>query len=286
MGANKKKKVNKIRIQPCKICKKNHLPDIQIGNSVGDGGELAINISKNKGYGINVKKCKENHDLRLHVKKKNKKGKEYDDYHLQAHHLICSESMDDGEKGNNCWMSLCNNFGYDINCFENGVFLPSSLESACTNRVPLHLSNHDDTFGAGIGSNYVQSVIDLIEPIKANPNYCDKPENFKKELDKISKKIFGYVKSFQWTITADGRDYQGKIGCLNCDSFVSKRYKIYVERFNMTEQNINNLAEGDVLQFQTKVSSSAKTLGLFCNSADHKYLKYRLLIPYPLEIGN
>lgn len=52
---------------------------------------------------------------------------------LQAHHLICSEAMDDDK-----WPGWCSDFGYDIDCKENGVILPYLLELACQLHVPLH----------------------------------------------------------------------------------------------------------------------------------------------------
>src|SRR5689334_20062428 len=44
---------------------------------------------------------------------------------LQAHHLICTEALDDDQ-----WTEICFLFGYDINRKENGVMLPAKMPLA------------------------------------------------------------------------------------------------------------------------------------------------------------
>lgn len=108
----------------------------------------------------------------------------------------------------------------------------------------------------------------------------------KKNLDAVSKKIFGYVKSFQWTLTADGRDYQTKVGCLNCDSIPNKRYKLYVENLEKTKKQVDNMVSTlGAKDAQIKTTESAKTLNLLCNPQEHNNHGGRRITPYPLTIS-
>lgn len=70
---------------------------------------------------------------------------------LQAHHLICSEAMDDDN-----WPVWCQRFGYDINCKENGVMLPYFMQLACQLHVPLHRGGHDA--GDADGMSYPRKI--------------------------------------------------------------------------------------------------------------------------------
>jgi hypothetical protein len=143
----------------------------------------------------------------------------------QAHHLICCESMDDDE-----WGVLCNVFGYNINCPENGVILPANMSVACKLHIPLHRGHHDAT-ETNIYSDmtYVEGVRGLIDSVRKKAKrkgYCEELEGkvFIQDLNNISKLIWNNLKSFSWTLTSDGKDYDtGGNGCSNQTSIRKKR---------------------------------------------------------------
>ncbi len=149
---------------------------------------------------------------------------------LQAHHLVCSEALND-EKGK--WARICQLTGYNINCYKNGVRLPSELEQACGARVPLHKGGHAAGFGGDASSSYPKAVMDKVDKLlKAcrNSSICSDPKELKKIVEKlntISEGIFNKIKDFKWTITWDGFDYQdgNPIGCSNVNTISAKRGK-------------------------------------------------------------
>lgn len=76
--------------EKCKYCKKPiHKFAKKSGNNIGSGTKLSKNI-------VN--------DIETHHWYTGGRS-------LQAHHLICSEAMDDDS-----WNVWCTEFGYDINC--------------------------------------------------------------------------------------------------------------------------------------------------------------------------
>jgi len=138
---------------------------------------------------------------------------------LQAHHLICSESMKDDD-----WAQWCTDFGYDINHKNNGVMLPYRMKLACQLHVPLHRSNH--SAGKAEGMSYPDKIkMDLREigeSIKAG-KYCDKPKALIEKLDRYSIRVLGKIDAFRWTITADGQDYKPEgNGCAGVNSMTGK----------------------------------------------------------------
>lgn len=138
---------------------------------------------------------------------------------LEAHHLICSEAMDDDD-----WSEYCMKFGYDINHQNNGVMLPNLMELACQLHVALHRSNHAK--GMAEGMSYPKKVkIDLGEyekDIKAG-KFCENPRALVGALDRYSQRILKKIDTFRWTITADGQDYKpGNCGCAGCTSITGK----------------------------------------------------------------
>lgn len=142
---------------------------------------------------------------------------------VQAHHLICCESMDDDK-----WGIICSNFGYNINCKENGVFLPADMRIACTLRIPLHRGNHSATENSPESIVYVDGVKSKIEPIKKaaikDKDYCKEGKDIIAELNQQSKAIWNKVKGFRWTLTYDGIDYMaGLRGCLGATGLRKKR---------------------------------------------------------------
>ena len=138
---------------------------------------------------------------------------------LQAHHLICSESMDDDD-----WSEYCRIFGYSINHKNNGVMLPYEMALACQLHVALHRGNHDQ--GVADGEPYPKRIKRELEKMINNirsGKYCDNPKGLVDELDDFSHYIVGRMDKFKWTITADGKDYAaGKNGCAGVSSLTKK----------------------------------------------------------------
>jgi len=141
---------------------------------------------------------------------------------LQAHHLICSEAMDDDK-----WSNYCKDFGYDINHNKNGVMLPYFMELACQLHVPVHRSNH--SAGRAEGVSYPEKIeLDLrkiAKDIKAG-KYCDNPRALIDKLNRYSQRILKKIDTFRWTITADGQDYKSvNKGCAGVTSITNKPNK-------------------------------------------------------------
>lgn len=144
---------------------------------------------------------------------------------IEAHHLICSEAMNTED-----WRGFCKMTGYNINCWKNGVFLPSELPLACAAKVPLHKGGHSQGYG-GVGTSYVDQVKKILERISKDANtneLCKKPESLKGLIDQLntaSKEIYINIENFIWTITWDGFDYQpgNPIGCANQTSIQDKQ---------------------------------------------------------------
>ncbi len=86
--------------------------------------------------------------------------------------------------------------------------------------------------------SYVDGVSGLLEEIdtKIRKNkFCNKPEDVKSKLNDLSHRVLDYLDKFEWTLTYDGRDYEGltkKFGCGNQDS-ISK----HVKKENACEKN-------------------------------------------------
>ncbi len=186
-----------IEKEKCPYCKKDeHKFADKWGNHVGDGQGLRKNIIENI----------EDHSWYTETNA------------LQAHHLICSEAMDDD------WSKYCKDFGYDINHQKNGVMLPYFMALACQLHVPVHRSNH--SAGRAEGTSYPKKIeFDLksiSKDIKAG-KYCDNPQALIEKLNNLSKIILGKIDKFRWTITADGQDYKsGNNGCAGASSITNK----------------------------------------------------------------
>jgi hypothetical protein len=139
----------------------------------------------------------------------------------QAHHLICSEAMNDED-----WPFVCAIFGYDINDAKNGVILPASMKIACSLAIPLHRGNHSATV-TDLDKKYVFAVSGEISNIldKAfNGDYCNDSQKLTDELNGKSQEIWLKLRSFAWTLTYDGQDYHPAIskGCLGASRLSKK----------------------------------------------------------------
>jgi len=138
---------------------------------------------------------------------------------LQAHHIICSEAMDDDD-----WSTWCRAFGYEINHQNNGVMLPYFMDLACQLHVAVHRGNHDKGMAEGV--SYPEQIeMDLGEIAKAIKagKYCDNPRALIDRLNSYSETVLKQIDKFRWTITADGRDYKaGNNGCAGVTSITNK----------------------------------------------------------------
>jgi hypothetical protein len=138
---------------------------------------------------------------------------------LQAHHLICSEAMDDDD-----WSEFARIFGYDINHQNNGVILPYSMQLACQLHVALHRGNHAK--GVAEGVSYPEKIRQNLEQIAndiRSGKYCGNTKGLVDELDDFSYYVLGKIDKFKWTITADGKDYKpGNKGCAGVKSISNK----------------------------------------------------------------
>lgn len=284
MAPNKNKTVRACELY-CDMCEKNHENITHIGTSVGDGQDLAINIA---GGPDQQESYIAAHTL-YSTLRNSKLGNPIAE--LQAHHLICTESMDDGGKapdGGYTWEYLCNRFGYNINDKDNGIFLPSNLEVACTFMVPLHKGGHEATeTDHRAFTNYVNAVKKKISNLKQNPNaYCAAPDKFKEKLDQVSKDVFDKVKEFKWTITADGKDYDTPIGCMNCKTLPEKRKKALTNK-QITQAKANAKADGKspALVVQQLASQKAEELKVYCDMSTHTLARTQIKGKYDLKIS-
>ncbi|NMO14193.1 AHH domain-containing protein [Pyxidicoccus fallax] len=132
---------------------------------------------------------------------------------IAAHHLICSEAMDDDED----WARYCREFGYDINRRENGVMLPSRMDIACELHVPVHRGNHAAGWAHDVNMAYPKAVtakLSEVADIVEAGAFCVSPASLVSELDRLSAAILAKVASFAWTLSSDGLDYRdGGRGC-------------------------------------------------------------------------
>lgn len=198
------KKENDIK---CARCGKKHYPEdsTTVGNNIGASRELTRRVMKI------YKKPANKHPL------SSGKGNGC----AQAHHLICSESMN-----NDTWKDICSIYGYDINCAENGVMLPRDARVACQENVPMHEGNHNDTIGKSVRKNYVNSVKEMVDNVarKIDNKPCEELKNILDELHQISRDIGFKVLNFNWTLTSDGSDYHflSQAGCMDVMSWIAK----------------------------------------------------------------
>jgi hypothetical protein len=218
-----KKAVEEKEKKKCSVCDKaynakcpNANPKINYPSETkGSGGDLTDYIVANPDN--NYERI-EDHPWFFTRTQVDKNGRESEKSSLQAHHIIVSETMK-----NDDLKSLCDDFGYNINHFNNGVMLPYYMDLACHLGVPVHRGGHS----AGMGElklNYPRSVerkLEALEEAVADGDVCGSSrvdKQFKKEMDKISRGIFEKIKNFDWTISKDGADYdfrKSKVGCGN-----------------------------------------------------------------------
>jgi hypothetical protein len=229
--------------------------DFKIGTNLGDSGKLAKNILAGK-------------EITKHPCFIKESG-----IPPEAHHLIPSAAMRD----NNYWKKICKKFGYDINCRENGVFLPSEMMLACHLNKPLHRRGHSAGHGGGKEEDnvetksYPKAVMKELDKIqkKIQQFECNKNKGKKiiKELNDLSSRIFNYVSEFTWTITYDGFDYKpkNKIGCSNCSSLLEKKN---IFKKNLEEIEINHNRRGPLDYKEIKKANEQAKQKIFCEGDD------------------
>jgi len=193
----------------CPVCGKDHRPNDDVGgDNVGQSTILASNMKGAK-----------NDPLYCGARS------------LAAHHLISGQilhSEKNDDETNEFWASVCFTFGYDVNCEENGIFLPTEMYLACTMRKPLHRGNHDstETYVDGLATNhtYTEQARAMVDQVRDNIElYCNAPDKLVEQMNRISSYIRDRVNLFEWTLTIDGRDYMpGAIGCCNCINMEEK----------------------------------------------------------------
>ncbi|MCJ8313758.1 MAG: AHH domain-containing protein [Saccharospirillaceae bacterium] len=169
---------------------------------------------------------------------------------IEAHHLIVSNVMKNSPEVKNA----AERFSYSINHENNGVFLPYYMDLACYLEVPMHRSRHDNTVTDEVFEGkdkqnallkyskikskaknmqddevfmpYPQAVAKLVRGIlkdAKNKKSClfeNGKNKFIPKMDQRSNEIFEKIKSFVWTLTSDGKDYEPKndIGCGNSNA--------------------------------------------------------------------
>lgn len=170
-----------------------------------------------------------------------------------------SDGLDDAKRSyNKKWADIFNIIEYDINCAENGVFLPSLTIMACKLHVPLHRGAHDLGFNydkegswATLSEikNYYKWVEDELAPAEELAEAtCDdvsnKKEDILKSVLKVSRDALEKISDFSLTISADGKDYKsGGVGCANK---VSISEKLYSERIKKVLESSHKLKELNV----------------------------------------
>ncbi|THB74018.1 MAG: hypothetical protein D6B28_02795 [Gammaproteobacteria bacterium] len=194
----------------CKYCKKpvkkkdEHLVKPK-GDAKGESDTLTDNIVAASGIGKI-----ENHPWFYRPVGKKRRS-------IQAHHLICSKVLD--KEDNSEWATTAEDFGYDINCAENGTMIPAYWDLACCLSVPVHNTKHDKGHGDTEDISYPDAVRDLIKPLMTRAKrgkFCG-TNAFAKLMNTKSLEIFQLISDFTWTISENGKDFQpndnGKVGC-------------------------------------------------------------------------
>ena len=141
----------------------------------------------------------------------------------QAHHLISRSAIKK-------WKSACDSIGYNINCKENGVILPSSPQKACQYRVQKHQGGHIKTYYIAV-RHFITDVFDGYDKM------CDKntKDSLINKLNSKSKTILNNIKDFKFLLQKDSLNYHKDcvIGC--SEALISGKNKKEVSDLNVTE---------------------------------------------------
>lgn len=179
---------------------------------------------------------------------------------VQVHHLIGIAVVGGTDaKFDEKWFRICFMLGYNINCAQNAVVLPSDMLVACHYKVPLHKGGHDATEMKEkqgrkhiiVQECYSALVEEKVAPLKAK--YLNKLKdkkcadidpktikNFHKEMFDISQLSFKNIRKFKWFISADAEHYRpGElIGCYNlCRSIDGKMIEMAKDAVKKVTEN-------------------------------------------------
>lgn len=231
----------KIKKKNCRYCQK---PAHNFPNSGNSGRSSSFLKAKKKGHlwelgGKTVV-------LKWH---KDTYNWPYTETTIEPHHLIPIDLMTDEtnwkRKPSETKVGLRNpsygdvlaQFGYNINCNENGAFYPRITELACHLEVPLHKSHHpNDTKDFAISR--VKPIMDKIKTGK----YCFNYEQLKKDLDNVSTAICNAINSFSFHYTISIKDGK-KAAPRNVSSALTADYKDYKPGSLVGCGNIESLTE-------------------------------------------
>jgi hypothetical protein len=119
--------------------------------------------------------------------------------------------------------------GYDINCKENLVYLPSTLEGACHLSVQLHRSDHTfkDPGADGVHSRgYHEVVTDLLDDLMDKMDVCDLPiekrrKRVTRKMKNISRTMLDGISSFDLALTSIYKSFEDEAdahGCRNAQT--------------------------------------------------------------------
>lgn len=209
---------------------------------------------------------------------------------IQAHHLICAESMNNPK-----WKAFCKMTGYNINCWRNGVYLPNDPKLSCLIGIQCHKGPHEKGRGLpGITTyqpykTYVDSVKSLINEISEyNKKGCEKStaEDVIQDLNDISEIIMNHIKNFEWTIAWDSfnydRGFKPFVGCAGASTLPDKKKKIKKvlnELVDITGKKAKSMfvtsilnEDMDVIQSKIEELSKEREKGktpLFCHLDEH-----------------
>ena len=171
-----------------------------------------------------------NENKKIRVQKRDCHPLFVDSGSIQAHHLICSEAMD-----NEKWINLCKATGYNINCWLNGVYMTSLASLACYRGIQRHRGPHNlgqgEEVDEGVWISYVNSVMKKIDDVKESykGEKCKKNtiNQFINDMNDASKEICENLANFTWSISWDGFGYnptiKPKIGCANVEVMKDRR---------------------------------------------------------------
>ncbi|STQ89872.1 AHH domain-containing protein [Iodobacter fluviatilis] len=140
---------------------------------------------------------------------------------MQAHHIISADAVKRSNVG-----ALMEQYGYDINCINNLVFLPYSLEGACHLEVQLHRGNHASPAADELlspddrphPSAYHQSIRDFLDSqFRDFKDICEGDDSkvddkFREKVNKISMKILKRIGNFDpsYQLTSIAKSFSPK----------------------------------------------------------------------------
>lgn len=218
---------------------------------------------------------------------------------IQAHHLICSEFMNDEDDK---WRSICKITRYNVNCKLNGKFLPADMQLACFLKMQRHAGSH--YMGGSLveheNQQYIMSYVNGVESelniiLKTFSNKpCDagSADSLIEKMNDLSKKICERIRKFEWTIAWDASNYhpkaQPRIGCANTTSIPKKKEKFFnVHEKKLKEEQLISKSLTDAQKWKSNAFDDMDTIqqlveenqgDICCTSFKAHYEKYGKII--------